>query len=123
MPCLTVRSPALAAITPPSTLGPWRIGTTCLFTSWDAKGHPHLVTRRKHSDFEWRIHLRGVVDTLEGWAAIQRDHHRLEKQAAVNVTQFRDRKCKPDQISHLSCFEQGVCSDDLPKSLLNKAVR
>lgn len=31
---------------------------------------------------------------LEGWAAIQRDHKRLEKLADVNFMQFGDGKCK-----------------------------
>jgi len=56
--------------------------------TWSTEGNTQILSGEYNQ--------RGAVDTLEGWAALQRDHHRLEKQAAVNIMQFRDRKCKPD---------------------------
>jgi len=39
------------------------------------------------------IKLRGVADTPDGRAAIQRDHNRLEKWADGNLIKFHKEKC------------------------------
>jgi len=38
--------------------------------------------------------LRGAVNTLEGWDAIQRDLDRLERWTCVNLMKFNKVRCK-----------------------------
>jgi len=46
------------------------------------------------SRFEEDTNLSGVVDTPEGWDAIQRDPNKLENWACVNLMKFNKAKCK-----------------------------
>jgi len=51
-------------------------------------------TERNLSKFTDNTKLCGVVDTLEGRDAIQRDFDRLERWACVNCMKFNKAKCK-----------------------------
>ncbi|GAB0192659.1 mitochondrial enolase superfamily member 1 [Grus japonensis] len=57
-----------------------------------------LHDRKVHSKFPDDTKLEQVADTPDGYAAILRDHIRLEKLANNHLIQFKRRKCK---ILHL----------------------
>ena len=52
--------------------------------------------------------LNSAVDMFEGKDAIQKDLHRLEKRASVNVMKFNKTKCK---VLHLGQANPNICTN------------
>ena len=74
------------------------------------------------SKFADNTKLSGVVDTVEGRDAIQRDLNRLERWAQVNLTRFNTAKCKVLHLGrrkprHLYRLEGAVLGSPAEKDL------